>query len=78
MSTDLGVYELVRYEDVSGVSGTGSVAEVAVFSDGTAVLHWAGKLYTTTTVHVDGVESILSIHGHNGKTVLRRIDGKSG
>jgi hypothetical protein len=63
-------FRLIRDEDETGISGTGLVARGARFPDGTAVLHWAGEPFTTTTVHPGGVESILHIHGHGGKTRL--------
>lgn len=59
---------MVRDEDITGISGTGKIAAGALFADGTAVLHWPGDPYTTTTVHPGGLESILHIHGHGGKT----------
>jgi hypothetical protein len=57
---------MIRDVDVSGVSGTGHVAEVAVFSDGQAAVHWLGD-FPTTTPHVS-MESVERIHAHNGAT----------
>ena len=37
-------YYLRRNEDLSGMSGTGRVAEVAVFDDGTAVIRWIDRM----------------------------------
>jgi hypothetical protein len=65
-------FELVRYQDVSGVSGTGIVAEGCVFTDGSVALRWHGK-NPSTAVWPD-LESILAVHGHNGATVVRWID----
>ncbi|MET9274708.1 hypothetical protein [Kribbella sp. NPDC003557] len=66
-------FELVRHRDVSGVSGTGVVAEGIEWSDGTVALRWGGN-YPTTTVWQDGIEALLTIHGHNGATVIRWLD----
>lgn len=66
-------FQLVRYLDVSGVSGTGVVAEGVEWSDGSVALHWAGR-YPTTTVWQDGVEALLAVHGHQGATTIRWLD----
>lgn len=66
-------YVFRRTVDVSGVSGTGDVCEVAEFSDGHAVLHWLGK-WPLTTPHPEGIKQILEIHGHEGKGRLVPLD----
>ncbi len=65
---------LVRDKDVSGISGTGVVAEGVQFSDGTTVMRWltAGTarpdvVKPTTVVHED-VASVVALHGHGGAT----------
>jgi hypothetical protein len=63
-------FRLVREDDITGVSGTGVVCEGIEFSDGTAVIHWIVGAYRTTTVHPDGVGSVVHIHGHGGATRL--------
>jgi hypothetical protein len=60
---------LVREEDVSGVSGTGVVAEGVQFSDGKVALRWRGD--KASTVVWDSIEDAMAIHGHDGKT---RVD----
>jgi hypothetical protein len=66
-------FELFRRVDVSGVSGTGVVAEGAEWSDGTVALRWIGE-FPTTTVWQDGIDALLAVHGHNGNTVIRWLD----
>lgn len=66
-------FELVRSEDPSGVSGTGVVADGVLFDDGLVALHWSGNNPTVTT-HVNGIASVVAIHGHGGLTVVRWID----
>lgn len=65
-------FRLDRDRDVSGVSGTGCVAQGVVFSDGTTVIRWLGSS-PTTTVH-DSVESVERIHLHDGATRFRWED----
>jgi hypothetical protein len=66
-------FELVRHEDVSGVSGTGVVAEGCEFTDGSVALRWHGK-NAATSVWPD-LDALLAVHGHGGKTVVRWFDG---
>ncbi|WP_405060374.1 hypothetical protein OG474_01690 [Kribbella sp. NBC_01505] len=66
-------FQLVRHVDVSGISGTGVVAEGVEWADGSVALHWGGR-YPTTTVWADGIEALLTIHGHNGSTTIRWLD----
>lgn len=61
-------FKLIRYEDVSGVSGLGCIAEGVLFSDGHVALHWLGEMPMTTPI--PQLEWLLKIHGHNGKTRL--------
>jgi len=70
------LFELHRDADVSGVSGTGKVAEGAIFSDGEAVVHWLGA-WPTTTPHPRGVASIKAVHGHGGATRIVLADDPS-
>jgi hypothetical protein len=67
-------YALMRYDDVSGVSGEGLVCEVARFSDGHAALHWINSKYPWTTPCPEGLDAIMEIHGHGGKTRLVPIN----
>ncbi len=65
-------FVLYRHEDVSGVSGTGLVAEGVRFSDGTVVLHWLRAPYQTGLF--PGIGDLLAVHGHGGRTELRWLD----
>jgi len=62
-----------RRSDVTGVSGTGVVAEGCQFDDGCAVVRWRGT-HVTTTVHAD-MGSVEHIHTHHGATRLLWVDG---
>ena len=63
MTIRIGVIR--RHEDVHGVSGTGVVAEVIEFSDGSAVARWLGKDAMSNVAA--GIKNITNVHGHGGK-----------
>jgi hypothetical protein len=65
-------FRIDRMQDLTGVSGTGCVAQGVVFSDGTTVVRWLGKS-PTTTVH-PSIESVEAIHLHGGASKLRWED----
>ncbi|NEA33538.1 hypothetical protein [Streptomyces sp. SID13031] len=67
-------FELVRYRDLSGVSGTGVVAEGCVFTDGSVALRWRGT-NPATAVWPD-IESVLAVHGHQGATEVQWLEGE--
>jgi hypothetical protein len=60
------LFWLNRTEDETGVSGTGRVAEGAVFSDGRVVMRWCTT--TASTAFYDCIADVEEIHGHGGKT----------
>jgi hypothetical protein len=66
-------FTLERTEDVSGVSGVGTVAEGIEFSDGRVALRWIVGEHRSTVVW-DSVESVEKIHGHGGATTIRWTD----
>ncbi len=67
-------FTLVRKVDVSGISGCGSVAEGVVFHDNQVVLSWFGQ-YHSIEVH-PSIESVMTIHGHHGSTIVEWVDQK--
>lgn len=68
---------LVRDTDVSGVSGTGVVAEGVEFSSGVVALTWLSAWPTSVVFHDRGMASVEAIHGHSGATrvVFKRPEG---
>jgi hypothetical protein len=61
----IGVFKLERETDVTGVSGTGTVAYGIEFgSTGGVLIGWLGKYQTIT--HHQSRESVETIHCHNG------------
>lgn len=63
---------LVRSDDPSGVSGTGTVAEGVEFTDGSVSLRWFGDRPSTGQYH--SIDDVRKIHGHNGSTVVEFRD----
>ena len=67
-------FTVIRDVDVTGISGTGVVAEGVEFSDGTVAMRWLGPIehdwgtvYPTTVLHPH-IENVDNLHGHNGQT----------
>lgn len=67
--------DVVRYADVSGVSGTGVIAQIVVFGGGggPVVVYWFGE-HPCVQIWAGTVEDFLAVHGHGGKTVIRWDD----
>lgn len=63
---------LQRDVDVSGISGTGAVAEGVEFSNGRVVVAWQGS--TPSVVVWDSIDQVEKIHGHNGATKIVWVD----
>ena len=65
-------FVLIRVDGLTGVSGTGEVAEGTVFSSGLAVIHWLREPYAMGVYQT--LEDVISVHGHEGRTQLQFID----
>jgi len=65
-------FDLVRYKDVSEVSGTGIVADGIEYTDGSVVIAWHGE--HPSTVVWRSIEDAIAIHGHGGLTQIRYRD----
>jgi len=65
-------FVLQRFEDETGVSDVGLVAEGIQFSNGKCVLVWAVELSSVGVY--DNIELVDKIHGHDGKTKIVWID----
>lgn len=73
-------FVLQRDVDVTGVSGTGVVADGVVFPDGVTVLRWRlsgtsrpAFVRPTTVIH-ESVDNVIGLHGHDGKTRVEWLD----
>lgn len=59
-------FALYRHQDVTGVSGEGTVAHGVRFADGQVVIRWLGD--KASTVVWDSLDLAMSVHGHDGRT----------
>lgn len=66
-------FVLRRYVDVSGVSGTGDVADGVLWPDGSASIRWRGR-HPSLVQWDHGLDSIEEVHGHQGATELVWLD----
>ena len=60
------LFWLYRTKDISGVSGTGFVAEGCEFSDGRVVITWLSHHHMMG--FADNIKEIEMVHGHDGST----------
>lgn len=65
-------FELHRQTDVSGISGTGIVADGVVWEDGSATIRWRGD--RPSIVHWQDIAHAESVHGHGGFTEFVFLD----
>lgn len=77
------MFKLVRDVDVTGISGTGVVAEGVEFSDGTVAMRWLDASVSpanrkrgvrATTVMHESVRSVEALHGHGGATHVEWVE----
>ena len=65
-------FYLERFEDATGISGTGIVAEGVEFDTGDCVLCW---MTPTSSIGVyKNIKAVKAIHGHGGLTKVRWFD----
>jgi hypothetical protein len=68
-------FELVRNEDKSGVSGTGTVADGIMFDDGQSIIKWRGGDRGVRSLAIyNSMAEVKDIHGHEGATEIKWID----
>ena len=65
-------FQLVRKEDVSGISGVGVVAEGVEFANGEVAMCWLGTYRIIE--NAANIHTIEHIHGHGGKTLVNWLD----
>lgn len=59
-------FYLNRIKDISGISGTGKIAQGIEFDNGKVAMTWLTD--TSSTVVYDRIEDVETIHGHSGAT----------
>jgi hypothetical protein len=64
------IYELVREKDVTGVSGTGTVA-VVISVRGSCLVFW--KTATKSAVYYNSLDEVKQIHCHAGHSHLEQV-----
>lgn len=67
-------FVLQRDDDVTGVSGTGVVADGVEWHDGTVALRWRGE--RPSTVLWGSLADAIAVHGHDGRTRVVWPDGR--
>jgi hypothetical protein len=70
-------FYLQREADVSGVSGTGRVADGVLWPDGTASVRWRGA-HPSIVFWERGRVSVDFVHGHQGMTQIVWLDQGGG
>lgn len=65
-------FQLSRSQDITGVSGTGIVAEGVLFSTGWVALTWLTAV--NSLVFYPAIEHVRAIHGHDGSTQIVWLD----
>ncbi|MEU1152648.1 hypothetical protein ABZ369_06465 [Streptomyces sp. NPDC005918] len=60
------LFRLERDTDVTGISGTGTVADGVKWPDGSTSIRWRGD--RPSIVHWARLEDAEAIHGHGGAT----------
>lgn len=74
MNKTIRRFNLVRTEDVSGVSGTGIVAVGAQMPTGKVFMEWVVK-FQSFAIYND-IGTLETIHGHEGKTHIEWVDAE--
>lgn len=65
-------FYLNRTEDISGVSGTGHIADGVLWPDGSVSIRWLGD--RPSTVWWSSFADVEHVHGHGGRTTIVWID----
>lgn len=68
-------FELQRDVDVTGISGSGVVAQGVWWPEGDVVaLRWTSAWPTSVVFHERGLASVEAVHGHGGATRIVWLD----
>lgn len=74
MAAQPRTFDLVRHHDMSGVSGIGIIAQGSQFRDGQTAVQWCVPGKPRVLQVWDSLDDLLSIHGHDGLTVVEFHD----
>lgn len=66
---------VVREEDVSGVSGTGIVAEAVEFDNGKVAVAWLSSRgpHVSSIAIYESLGDAEAVHGHGGRTYFKPL-----
>ena len=65
-------FVLNRNVDVSGMSGTGVVAQGCEFADGSVAVFWLSEMHAWNLY--GSMKAVEILHGHGGATTIEWID----
>lgn len=65
-------FRFKRTEDVSGISGTGIVAEGVEFTNGKVVMCWLSSVSSLSIFN--NIKELELIHGHEGRATIEWMD----
>lgn len=65
-------FRVMRTTDISGVSGTGQVAEGCEMSNGRVFMQWMTPYQSVA--FFDNIKALEAIHGHGGATKVEWVD----
>jgi len=65
-------FQLIRDVDVTGISGTGPVADGVLWPNGWCSVMWRTQWFSL--VAYPSLEHVEHIHGHNGQTRIVFLD----
>ncbi|MFD4394681.1 hypothetical protein [Kitasatospora sp. NPDC058478] len=60
------LFTLQRDTDITGISGTGTIAHGVQWPDGAVTIRWTGD--RPSTVQWTGIDDVIAINGHGGHT----------
>jgi len=67
-------FRVQRTKDISGVSGTGYVAEGVMFRSGQCAVSWRSN-HSSVNIY-QSLEDVIFVHGHSGSTEIEFVDNE--
>ena len=66
-------FTFYRTEDISGVSGTGEVAEGVLFASGKVAISFypCKPTFVSNVIVFSSMDDVIKVHGHDGKTQIK-------
>lgn len=70
------IYDLIRAVDLTGVSGTGRVAQAIEFDSGKVAVAWCASNHPRSVAVYDTLDEAKLVHGHSGTEFVEVINVK--